>query len=499
MRRAAFLSAVCLSTAFAAAEVKVPAIFSDNMVLQRGGAIPVWGGADPGEAVTVVLKNGDAVLAEAQSTADADGHWRVTIDTTPADVSPLQLSIRGSNTLEIGNVLVGQVWVCSGQSNMEWKVANSNNAAAEAAAADFPQIRHFEVAKKVSPAPTTELSGAWVIASPATVGRFSAVGYYFGRELHQQLNTPVGLIGTYWGGTVAEAWVSAEGLAEFPEFKERIAQVKAGSHQNSPTVLFNGMIQPILPYGVAGAIWYQGESNAGRHAQYRTLLPALIENWRTQWNQQVAPVLHNEAGRDFPFYIVQLANFRPYSDNPDTNSAWAQLREAQADTAVTVKNTGLAVTIDIGDEKDIHPRNKQDVGKRLARIALADAYGREVVKSGPVFQEMKVEGDKAILTFTSVADGLQSRELDPLAADVAPTTRQSLLSADTQVKGFALQGEDGKWAWARATITGENTIELTADGIASPQAARYGWADNPVVNLYNTANLPAVPFATDQP
>ena len=493
----------CVATP-ALADVRLSPLFSDHMVLQQGAPVPIWGNAEPGEQVTVTV--GDA---KATATADAGGKWTVRIGPLPAG-GPLELSISGRNRITIRDVLVGEVWVCSGQSNMEWSVNASGNPEQERAAANYPAIRMFTVKKSVVSKPTQSLEGSWAVCSPATVGNFSAVGYYFGRELHKSLNVPVGLIHTSWGGTPAESWTERSALEEdsdlrpilqrweqqLEKFKQELPQQAATAVEKwkaeaeradaagrpipplnlpdprsspwRPSGLYNAMIAPLLPYGIKGAIWYQGESNAGRAYQYRKLLPAMIGTWRKAWGQG-----------DFPFYIVSLANFRPQSPEPG-DSDWAELREAQTLTSMAVPNSGQAITIDIGEANDIHPKNKQDVGRRLALVALAKTYGQNIRFSGPVYDAMKVEGGSVRLTFKHTHGGLVARGAD------APT-----------LKGFAVAGEDRKWHWADARIDADNTVVVRSDKVPRPVAVRYAWANNPACNLYNHAGLPAVPFRTD--
>jgi sialate O-acetylesterase len=630
------------------------------MVIQQGIPAPIWGWAAPGEQVTVRFAG-----QVKQTEADKDGRWEVRLDSMPAhpEWPGRIMRIEGKDSrLTVHDVLIGEVWVCSGQSNMQFGVISSNNGAEEVAQAKYPQIRLFTVPDVTAPAPVDDCAGQWAVCSPETVAGFSAVAYFFGRDLHQALKVPVGLINTSWGGTVAEAWTSAPALrAKLPEFnaeldklagpaadydraltefRQKMADfnaavlklydleedltvaaryaapglddhawktmdvpgnweakglpdldgivvfrrtlqvpaawagkdlilrpgpvdevettwfngeqvgargrsrtretqywnqpreyrvpgrlVQAGANvvtirvtdttgagglwgapadtmyaalaggsdpthlslagdwrylveyalpprpgdptnPNRPSVLFNAMISPLIPFGIRGAIWYQGESNAGRPAQYRTLLPAMIVDWRTRWGEG-----------DFPFLIVQLANFMARNTEPE-ESQWAELREAQALTAERLPRTGLALAIDIGDAGDIHPRNKQEVGRRLALAAEAIAYGRKMAYSGPVYQAMRIEGSKVVLSFTHTEGGLVAK--------------------DGPLTGFALCGEDHKYVWAQAEIRGDEVV-VWCDQIAKPVAVRYAWANNPACNLYNGAGLPAVPFRTDQP
>ncbi len=484
------------------ADVRLPSVISDNMVLQQGKAVPIWGWADANEAVTVTGSWGSGKW---ETTADQDGKWMVKIDTGKVG-GPYEMTISGKNPITIKNILVGEVWVCSGQSNMEFTVKQANNSAQEIAEANnYPQIRQFLVGRKVIYTPMYNCNGRWQICSSQTVGNFTAVGYFFGRELTKQLNVPIGLIHTSWGGTPVESWMSREYLEKDPNFQpilKRFEETSANitelrakyreemqkydaivpklkaegkplpprpeepigpGHAYSPTGLYNGMIVPIIPYGIRGAIWYQGESNAWRAYQYRTLFPAMIKNWRDAWGQG-----------NFPFLFVQLANYMEPESQP-VESDWAELREAQA-LALLVPNTGMAVTIDIG-EPDIHPKNKQDVGKRLALWALAKTYGKKIVCSGPIYAFMVIKGDnKAILNFHYVDGGLVAK--------------------GGSLKGFAIAGEDRKFVWADANIEG-NTVVVSSDKVSVPVAVRYAWAKNPVCNLYNKEGLPATPFRTD--
>jgi len=639
----------------ASADVKLPGIFGDNMVLQRGMRLPIWGWAAPGETVTVRL--GDA---EAKTTAGQDGRWQVKMGPLPA-LGPLEFTVKGTNTVTLRNVLVGDVWVCSGQSNMEWTVAASKDAPREIAAADYPDMRLFTVQKKISDQPLQDVAGAWTPCSPRTVPSFSAVGYFFGRTLRESLDVPVGLINTSWGGTPAESWTSREALKSndaflpildryeaamrdspktMAEYKEKLKEwekvayfedpgnkgfglgwadlghdvadwqemllpafweirglnidgvvwfrkevaipqewagkaltlslgpiddtdstyfngvqigstgmdtpnwwaaprrytiaaglVKPGraviavrvydrwmsggfggipadmtlvprdldtanamslagpwlykieafreqpkslppqpldpsgaANPSLPSGLYNAMVRPLMPFGIKGVIWYQGESNADRAYQYRALFPAMIRDWRGAWEQG-----------DFPFLFVQLANYQSPQQQPSEDAAWPELREAQL-MALSLPDTGMACAIDIGDAYDIHPKNKQEVGRRLALAALGLGYGRDVVRSGPTFDHMEIRGDEIVLTFTDVGGGL--------------------VAHGDGLQGFAVAGEDKKFVWAKTKIVG-NEVIVWSDQVPQPVAVRYDWANNPVGNLYNAAGLPASPFRTD--
>jgi sialate O-acetylesterase len=483
------------------ADVQLPSVIGDNMVLQQGMAVPIWGWADPCEQILITYAPSSIIF---RATADANGRWETKIGPFTAG-GTYEINIAGKNTITLKNILAGEVWVCSGQSNMEFPLSGSVNSQQEINEANYPQIRLFTVGKKVSYTPMGNCQGHWQECSPATAKNFSAVAYFFGREIHRQLGVPVGLIHASWSGTPAESWMSKEYLASepnfqpilkrfddtvanYPELKQKYNEQKAqydsmaakmrAEHKTpppkpnepvglnspySPTGLFNGMIRPIIPYTIRGIIWYQGESNADRAYQYRTLFPAMIKCWREAWKEG-----------DLPFYYVQLANFMAVRPEPGP-SEWAELREAQL-MALSMPNTGMAVGIDVGEANNIHPKNKQDIGKRLALCALAKTYKKDVEYSGPLYKSMEVKGDKAILHFDNVGGRLIAKGGD--------------------LKGFAIAGADKKFVWAEAKIEGD-TVIVSSDKVAEPVAVRYGWADNPVCNLYNKANLPASPFRTD--
>jgi len=457
--------------------VRLPALVGDHMVLQRDAPVPVWGWAAPGEQVAVTFRGQVYSAVPA-----ASGKWQVLLPATPAG-GPYSLTVKGQNTLTVQDILVGDVWLASGQSNMELPLRDKNapapgayplvvNADQEVAAANFPQIRQFTVKKAVAYQPQAENEGySWQVCSPSTAGSFSAVGYFFARDLYQRYQVPIGLLSSPWGGTPAEAWVSADALKQLPDFQAKVASLAppatpAKEPQNTATVLYNGMIAPLIPYGVKGIIWYQGESNVGRAAQYRTLFPVLIRDWRARW------------GRELPFLFVQLANFTKALPEP-AESDWAELREAQAQ-ALLLPRTGMAVAIDIGEGADIHPADKQDVGHRLALVARQVAYGdRQVVAAGPSFQTMAVSGSQVRLKFANVGAGL------------------TLRTGTTTLSGFAVAGADHKFHWAAATLAGAEVV-LTCAAVPAPVAVRYDWANNPNGNLYNRDGLPAAPFRTDQ-
>ena len=471
-------------------DLKLPSLFTDHMVLQRNTRAKVWGWSAPNDQVTVAIAN-----QQKQTQADARGEWMLQLDPLPAG-GPHDLTISTKDkTLTIKDVLIGEVWICSGQSNMEWPLRASTNGPEEAAKANNPNIRLFTVPKRMADEPQDDVKSSWKTLDPKSAESFSAVAYHFGQEIHKSLNVPVGLIHTSWGGTAIELWQSRESLeaspeysgmlkwhrdaaASFPERKkkrdEEIAAARAAGKTGRdvpqpirdpmrPSSLWNGMVNPLVPYSAAGVIWYQGESNANDAKLYRKAMPDMIRQWRKDF------------GQDMPFMITQLANFMKREDQP-TDSAWAELREAQLLATQTPK-TGMAVAIDIGETSDIHPRNKQDVGRRLALAALAIAYNQPVVYSGPVYESMAVEGDKIRIKFKHLGAGLTAKNGDTL-------------------KGFAIAAEDRKFVWADAKIDGD-TVVVWSDKVTKPVAVRYGWANNPDVNLYNKEGLPASPFRTD--
>lgn len=620
------------------ATVRLPNIFGDNMILQRDKPIPVWGWADKNEKVTIQFNQQTKTVK-----ADKNGQWKVFLNPEKAG-GPYNLSVKGQNAITLHDVLMGDVWICSGQSNMEFHVKDVFNADKEKAASTNPNIRHFYLPKDIAATPKSDIKqSAWLPASPENTGEFTAVGYFFARALNEQLQVPIGLIHTSWGGTIVETWISREGLAgnetfsdlmkntpvlnldsfalvnknrvaktiqalqgslpdtataaswssentddqswqkmkvpgawetqQLPDFDgvvwfrhhfkiaeadagkpaelslgpiddndvtyingtpigstnlysaARVYQIPAGvlkagdnvisvkiqdtgggggftgepsdlsvniaGHKQSlagnwafriasvivadnnvgpnsyPSLLYNAMINPILPFAIKGAIWYQGESNADRAYQYRKAFPLLINDWRSRWNQG-----------EFPFYFVQLASFNSANGNSQNGSKWAELREAQT-LSLNVPNTGMAVITDIGEPKDIHPRNKQDVGKRLAAVALHNTYGQNNIFSGPVYQSMQTNGNKITLSFTSTGSGLTVKD------------------KYGYIKGFEIAGADQQFHYAKAYIDGDKVVVYT-ENVNSPVAVRYGWADDNLEdNLFNKEGFPAAPFRTD--
>jgi len=456
--RASALLVLLIATA-AGADVELPPLLGDGMVLQRGRPLPVWGRAAPGEKVVVRIAG-----RSASGVADEAGRWEVVLPALKVG-GPYRLTVKGSRSTPVRreNVLVGEVWICSGQSNMAWPVSRARDAKEEIAASGDRGLRLLTVPRKAADAPVESFSAAWRECGPKTVRGFSAVAYFFGRELRRRLKVPVGLVNTSYGGTPVEAWTSREALeAAAPDALPGYAARKP-PHRAS--CLYHGMIAPLVPYGIRGAIWYQGESNAGRAFRYRTLFPAMIADWRARWGQG-----------DFPFYFVQLANFRARKPEPG-ESAWAELREAQLLTLKSVPNTGMAVAIDVGGAKDIHPKSKQEVGRRLALWALARDYGKKVVPSGPIYRGHEVEDGRVVIGFDHVGGGFAARP-------------------EGKLLGFAIAGADRKFVWAEAEIEGDRVVVRHPD-IPEPAAVRYGWADNPAANLANREGLPASPFRTD--
>lgn len=630
--------AATMISSMAFATVRLPNIFGDNMILQRDKPIPVWGWADKNEKITIRFNQQTKTVK-----ADKNGQWKVLLNPEKAG-GPYNLSVKGHNDITVHDVLMGDVWICSGQSNMEFHVKDVFNADKEKAASANPDIRHFYLPKDISATPKADIKqSAWLPASPENTGEFTAVGYFFARALNEQLHVPIGLIHTSWGGTIVETWISREGLADNEAFSDlmkntpvlnldsfalvnknrvaktiqtlqgslpdaataaswsseniadqswlkmkvpgawetqqlpdfdgeiwfrnnfniapadagkpaelslgpiddndvtyingtrvgstnlysasRVYQIPAGvlkagnnviavkiqdtgggggftgessdlfvniaGHKQSlagnwafriasvitadnsvgpnsyPSLLYNAMIHPILPFAIKGAIWYQGESNADRAYQYRKAFPLLINDWRRLWNQG-----------EFPFYFVQLASFNSANGTSQNGSKWAELREAQT-LSLNVPNTGMAVITDIGEPKDIHPRNKQDVGKRLAAVALHNTYGQNNIFSGPVYQSMQTNGNKITLSFTSTGGGLTVKD------------------KYGYIRGFEIAGADQQFHYAKAFIDGDKVVVYT-DEVSSPVAVRYGWADDNLEdNLFNKEGFPAAPFRTD--
>jgi sialate O-acetylesterase len=500
-----FIAALILSlVSVAQANVTLPDVISSGMVLQRDQAVPIWGTADPGEAVTVSF-NGQV----RNTTADATGRWLIRLQRLKATTTPSVLIIEGKNKIELQDILVGEVWLVAGQSNMQWRLSETTNGAEAIAAANHPTIRLFNVSRQVAFKHEKPPLGIWRACSPESVKEFSAAGYYFGVELQKELNVPIGLINSSYGGSQAEAWTPVEYLLASADLKPTVDRTKIWDEERqrvrvqydaairqwreetyiaraadaiprpSPSVpdalreyrvassIYNGMIEPLIPFAIRGALWYQGESNEARAQQYGILLPVMIKSWRERWGEG-----------DFPFGIVQLPNYRATKDDP-ADEAWSHLREAQRLTAASVPRAGLIVTIDLGEARDIHPRNKLDVGKRMARWALVDVYKQKILKSGPVFQRAAISGSKIIVTFSEAGTGLK-------------------LGRGTKPEEFAIAGADRKWYWAEAKVVGRNRVEVWSPQVPQPVAVRYAFNNNPRnPNLTNDTGIPAGPFRTD--
>lgn len=510
------LAATFMTQSVVLADIKLPAIFSSHMVLQQNQKNKVWGKADPNEEVEVYIARSDYGVKPVQSKttkADGEGRWSVTLDPMKADNAAYTLTFAGENKVILTDVAIGEVWVCSGQSNMQWDVNAANDADLELLAAKDTGIRFITVPLVGTQEPKDDFRGHWEVCSPESARYFSAVGYFFGRQLHQTLGVPVGLIDDAWGGSACEAWIRRDLLEKdekyrplierwekieknIPEAVERYekalaerkaAQAKAKEAGKEaprgfppqdprgqltgnarPGNIYNGVLKPTIGYGIKGVIWYQGETNAGRAYQYRDLFPLMIQSWRDEWGIG-----------DFPFYWVQLADFMAEKSTP-AQSAWAELREAQTMTMSRLPNTGQAVIIDLGEAQDIHPRNKQDVAKRLARWALARDYGFKVPYQSPTYKSMEIKDNKVILSFDHTGQALK-------AFDVA------------EVKGFTIAGSDQVFHNAKARIlqNDKTKVEVWSDDVSNPVAVRYAWADNPVCNLYSNNGLPVTPFRTD--
>ncbi|MEI8290962.1 MAG: sialate O-acetylesterase [Verrucomicrobiota bacterium] len=543
------------------ADVQMPAIFGDHMVLQQSIKLPVWGKADPGEKVTVTVGS-----RSVSATAGPDGKWRVELEILNASAEPVTMTITGKNRIVFSDVLIGDVWACSGQSNMEYGINSTSRAKKDISKANRPLLRLFIVSKVASFAPLEDIKpdanpknaliGHWQVCTPEIlVGHggwpdsFSAAAYYFGAEIQERTGFPVGLIQCPWGGKPIQAFISLEALRKTPDLAlyaeqhdkeladspalkaaatagkaEYDSQLKAWNDQygaafkqamedwtkadaaaraahaplpprpkpsvpmptplpdgnakpDTATHLFNGMIHPLIPFGIKGVIWYQGENNAGKPWDYDKLMAALIGDWRARWGLG-----------DFPFLYVQLAAFQTPAKEPVQKDGWPVIRDMQLRT-LKVPNTGMAVAIDIGEANDIHPGDKLDVGHRLALIARHVAYGENIEFSGPIYDGMQVEGGKIRIRFKHVK-GLKIAAHPQIFDDVPP------VAAPAELPAFAIAGADRKWVSAKAMIDGE-TVVVSSDLVKEPVAVRYGWAKNPACHLYNGANLPASPFRTD--
>ncbi len=464
----------------ASAELNVANVFGDHMVLQQEMPIRVWGWADPGATVVVGLSDQRNASAMSVKAGD-DGKWFAELPARKAEGRTLELQVvSGKETMEFKDILIGEVWICSGQSNMEWRVQQAANAQQEIASADHPKIRFFDVPKHVKQKePQQDAQEAdWKVCSPDTISGFSAVGYYFGRELNTKLDVPVGLVGANWGGQRIEPFTPPIGFERVPQLADYVADLKQGKFKGGATQIYNGMVAGLTPLSVRGAIWYQGESNAGDGLRYNYMKEALVKGWRS--------VFQNE---DLSFYWVQLADFGRGHTGKPAGGGWGPVREGQR-RALRVPNTGMAVIIDIGAEKDIHPKNKQDVGYRLAQLALARNYGKDVVRSGPLYKSHKIEGKMVRINFEYVGSGLMVADkdgqhyLDPVKE-----------TPDAEIAEFSVQDKEGNWHWAKAVIDGA-TVVVWSDAVAEPKNIRYAYDSNPRVNLYNKEGLPASPFTT---
>lgn len=480
------------------AQIKLPALVSDNMVLQRNTTINLWGWASANEKISIQLEWQNTPI---ETTADSDGNWNVIAKTPEGSEKAYSITLEGKNKITLHNILIGEVWLCSGQSNMFFPVGREEktwktgvqNYEDEIEKANYPAIRLFTVALDASQKPLNDVKGNWKVCAPNTVNTFSAVGYFFGRNLYQNLHIPIGLISSSWGGTKAEAWTSQQVLEADPDFSpilERNATKEKAyytdlavyysnirrqklekdteltktifkkptreSINKEPFVLYNAMLYPLINFTIKGVIWYQGESNAERAYQYRSLFPAMIKNWRADWKQG-----------DFPFYYVQIAPHQGQN---------AEIREAQLMALKTVSNTGMVVTTDVGDPKNIHPIDKQTVGKRLSLLARAKTYNESgLVSSGPIYNHMKVNRQRIQIYFDYADSGLTKK--------------------GEQLTEFEIAGEDRVFYPAEAEIQGKNVVVFSSK-VKKPIAVRFAWKATPQPNLFNKENLPASPFRT---
>ena len=519
------IAALLFAAGSARADVATSGIFTDHMVLQRDIPVAVFGSAEPGESVTVAFAGQSKA-----TTAGKDGHWSVKLDAMKASTNSAAMIIEGKNKITLNDIVIGDVWVCSGQSNMSMGLSSCNRPE-DVQTAEFPLLRQFQPPNLVANHQLTDAKGAWSVCSPQSAAGFTAVGFHFGRRLHQETGIPIGLIKVAWTATAIEPWISTAGLASIPELaKDKelldktlaayvnvlagmppkldayVAEARKAISGNTelPTpidfpvypiggsgpagwhCLYNGMIHPLVDFSIKGVIWYQGESNGFEGDSYFQKKRALISGWRQAWNQG-----------DFPFYFVQLASFGDPKQfmNPAGDSGWAKLRMAQNKT-LTIPNTGMAVAIDladnsVGNSDPIHPKNKKEVGERLALWSLAKDYGKkDLVYSGPLYKEMKIEGDKIRITFDHVGSGLTvatKKDYEPIVKE-----------PQGKLQRFVIAGEDKKWVWANAVSDGQ-TIVCSSPEVPKPVAVRYAFAQNPDgCNLYNNEGLPASPFRTDE-
>lgn len=492
-----------VSTLTVYSEVRLPDILGSSMVFQQNQKVPIWGTAEIGETVVVTFQKQKLTVA-----ADAKGNWRVDLKPLKADFTPQTLTIEGKNKIELKDILVGEVWLVAGQSNMQRLLRETANGEEVQSKANHPNIRLFNVSREVAFKKKQGKLGDWLACTPKSVAEFSAAGYYFGVELERELKVPIGLINSSYGGSQAEAWTPVEYLTANPDLKATVERTKIWDEERprvkveyaeaikkwrddsekqkaagvrpspSPSVpdalrdyriassIYDGMIAPLMPFAIRGAAWYQGESNEARAEQYNILLPVMIRAWRERWGQG-----------NFSFGIIQLPNYRAVKPEPE-ESAWSFIREAERRTALNTPNTGLIVTIEIGESNDIHPKNKLDVGKRMAVWALKDVYGRRIIDA-PTLKKVEIKDNRIILTFDNVGTGLKIKDGEKLDE-------------------FAIAGADKKFVWADAKIVGKNKIEVSSPNVAAPLAVRYAFNSNPKnPNLTNDSGLPASPFRTD--
>lgn len=527
-RRGIFSAALFMATFLQAATLKLAPFYSDNMVFQREKPIVVLGLAD---AKAVV--EGSFMGGTAKATADENGRFKLVLPSKDACPKGCTATFKsGDALLELKNVLVGDVWLCSGQSNMEFTLGNCGTLSAEDIKnAALPFIRRIKFNHETAVDPVSymdmKVGGPWDIATPETVARWTAVGFYFARTIHKDTQIPIGILDCNWGGTKIEPWTPAEAFGHYPSlsndlrtvqnrhellkknaeaekaFQAKVAAAKPEERKRmrrpgmpwghtSPTALYNAMVDGLTPMAITGALWYQGESNAG-DPLYDTHMEALVSGWRKKW------------GYDFPFYFVQLANFQEASDDP-ANAGWGKVRQLQLNAFTAIPACGMAVIIDIGEAKDIHPKNKFDVGERLARWAKHDVYGKKnTIVSGPIYKSMRIKGNNAVISFfTPRKEGCPvtglSLSTDP-ACDLMIGKKEGVAATaevkDGKLEGFAVQDKEGKWSWAKAVIAGKTVVVTHPEGKA-PVNVRYAYQSNPKANLYNKAGLPASPFTTEK-
>jgi sialate O-acetylesterase len=488
------------------ANVSLPDVLSSGMVVQRDKRVPIWGKAEPGESISVKFGR-----QSKQTIADKEGKWLVYLNPLKSSSTPAVLTIEGKNKVELKDILVGEVWLVAGQSNMQRILSETANGEQAIAGANHPEVRLFNVSRQVAFKHAPRPLATWQVCAPESVRQFSAAGYYFAVELQRELKVPIGVINSSYGGSQAEAWTPVEYLLASGDLKPTVERTKIWDEERprvkveydeaikkwreesdkakangavprpSPPVpdalreyriaasIYDGMIAPLIPFAIRGAAWYQGESNEARAQQYEILLPVMIKAWRERWNDG-----------DFPFAIVQLPNYRDSKDEP-VDEAWSHIREAQRRTAHALPNVGLIVTIDIGEARDIHPKNKLDVGKRMAYWALNSIYAKKSTEPGPTFKSAKPSdsGNELLVTFMDVGRGLKTRDSGKPAE-------------------FAIAGEDHKWYWAEAEIVGKNQVRVWSKSVAKPVAVRYAFNNNPRnPNLTNNSGLPAEPFRSD--